>query len=381
MFKNINKKLFFTFLIYFISLLLFAGVRIASILTESQDFHPELSSMLFGFIIQILIMFLIPLGLYYLLYKKEGGVKRVFENAQFKKIKPKVIIISLLLGILVFFVNIAVSTVFNGIISFLGYRSSGVRLAQLPLFSNELTFIINIVFVAVLPAFCEEFLHRGIVLHEANKLGYRKGILISGLLFGLIHFNISQFSYAFVIGLIISFVAIVSKNIWPAIIIHFTNNFIIVYLSSAKAYNWFGGNFYEVLNEFLVSNNGNISFIATFSFLFFVSISIFYLIMELFKENTIVRVNDALNKIINTTSSENSPYSPSLQEKHRVLNEILLTKSNINIRVDKKSNPIDVVLPINKNVYVPSLIDKMFYISSLVLGISVTLFTFIWGLL
>ena len=85
----------------------------------------------------------------------------------------------------------------------------------------------------MLPAFCEEFMHRGIVLQGIKHIGFKKAIVISALLFGLLHFNINQVAYAFVIGLILGFVAVVSKNIYPAMIIHFTNNFISVYLDFA----------------------------------------------------------------------------------------------------------------------------------------------------
>ena len=46
--------------------------------------------------------------------------------------------------------------------------------------------------VAVLPAIGEEFLHRGIVLQGIKHMGFKKAIVLSSLLFGLVHFNIQQ---------------------------------------------------------------------------------------------------------------------------------------------------------------------------------------------
>ena len=72
---------------------------------------------------------------------------------------------------------------------------------------------VELLLVAILPAFCEEFIHRGVLLQGIKHAGFKKAIVISSLMFGLIHFNIQQFFYAFIIGLILGFVSVVAKNI------------------------------------------------------------------------------------------------------------------------------------------------------------------------
>ena len=109
--------------------------------------------------------------------------------------------------------------------------------------------------VAVLPGFCEEFLHRGIVLQGIKHAGFKKAIVISSLLFGLIHFNIQQCFYAFIVGMIMGFVSVVAKNIFPAIIIHFTNNAISVYLEYASVRGWWLGDMLEGLQNLLFSSS------------------------------------------------------------------------------------------------------------------------------
>ena len=164
-------------------------------------------------------MFLLPLFLYCLFIKVKP--RQVFKSCNFEKIGFLAILISIGLGFLCFIINIAVSSLFSGILTFTGYRYPGVSGD-----SDYSTghFFLELLLVAVLPAICEEFTHRGILLQGIKHAGFKKAIVISALMFGLIHFNIQQFFYAFIIGLILGFVSVVAKNIYPAIIIHFINN-------------------------------------------------------------------------------------------------------------------------------------------------------------
>lgn len=75
-------------------------------------------------------------------------------------------------------------------------------------------------------------------------------IIISALLFGLMHANIRQTLYTFVGGIVLAILAIKTRSILPAMIIHFTNNAVAVYLEHAYYNGWIGGN----LESFLESN-------------------------------------------------------------------------------------------------------------------------------
>lgn len=52
----------------------------------------------------------------------------------------------------------------------------------------------NILFLAVIPAFSEEFVFRGVFFHGYRSHGFWKAALMSGLIFGLMHLNFNQFS-------------------------------------------------------------------------------------------------------------------------------------------------------------------------------------------
>ena len=206
--ENSKKSIFKTFAIYYICMAVFVGIKIfASSVTLPEEKWVDVT---YSMVVQLVVVFLLPLLLYCVLIKVSP--KKVFKTCNFNKISPVVILISIGLGFICFFVNIVVSSLSSGLIGFSGYRSVGVALEY---DYNIINFLLDIFTVAVLPALCEEFLHRGLLLQGTKHMGFKKAILISSLLFGLLHFSIQKFFYAFVVGMILGLVAVVSKNIWP----------------------------------------------------------------------------------------------------------------------------------------------------------------------
>jgi membrane protease YdiL (CAAX protease family) len=89
------------------------------------------------------------------------------------------------------------------------------------------TFIIAIIQVGIVPAITEEMFFRGIVLNGFKRnYSDKKAILISALLFGIIHLNPWQFVTAFIIGIIMAWIYIKTKSIILCIYIHLFNNII-----------------------------------------------------------------------------------------------------------------------------------------------------------
>ncbi len=377
-----KSKVFKVYLIYFICMLLFCLLRIGSSFGMLDFLHPDIADIVYTAIIQIGIILVLPMSLYTLFLHNKTGFVDTFRDTQLNgKINFKVILISFGLGLLAFFVNIAISTLFNGILSFFGYSQPvSVSTGYESMFPNWATFLIQLTTVAILPAICEEFLHRGVLLNGLKEIGIKKAILISSLMFGLLHFNINQFFYATILGMLMALVSVVSKSIYPAMIIHFINNAISVYLSSAESYGWFGKNFYNYLNNFLQSNNAFLTFLACFAFLVLVVVLLIYLVSKLFRISTLNRVQKVIDSMY-TADDRATTNSPIVIEKSKMLQEMLENNTTLNLNYEEMKSPIDVVLPKQKNIYKPTLEDNLFLISSCVLGGLVTLFTFIWGLL
>lgn len=84
---------------------------------------------------------------------------------------------------------------------------------------------LSILATAVVPALVEEFACRGIIMGALRKYGDGFAVLVSAIMFGLIHGNFQQIPFAFMVGLILGYVTVKCNSIWPAVLIHFYNNF------------------------------------------------------------------------------------------------------------------------------------------------------------
>ena len=90
---------------------------------------------------------------------------------------------------------------------------------------------------AVTPAICEEIAFRGFILSglaRGNRLGI--AVIVSSLMFGIIHMIPQQAFNAALLGLILGLLAIHSRSLFPAIAFHLSNNAI----ATLHAKNGFG---------------------------------------------------------------------------------------------------------------------------------------------
>lgn len=370
-----NKSIFKTFAIYYIAMFLFCAVRIVSSLGYFPD--GKWGDVLATLIIQFGILFLLPGFLSCVLLKVSP--KKVVESCNFHRCNFAVVLISIGIGVLSFFINIAVSSLFNGILSFTGYDfskfSSGTSASSMTIGN----FFIDVLIVAVLPAFCEEFLHRGLVLQGIKHAGYKKAIVISSVLFALLHFNIRQVSYAFVIGLILGLISVVAKNIWPSIIVHFVNNFISTYIDYAQANGWFMGDLLDNISSALTNNNSAIVFVCCVIILLVVIALLCLLIWRLYKQSIYKSVYKAIDKVYEAEGSKKD--SPIVISKSDATRDIIENCTLLNLDYHSMQNPIDAVLPKEKSRYKTIPKDRIFMWGAAVMGALVTLFTYIWGLI
>lgn len=87
------------------------------------------------------------------------------------------------------------------------------------------TFLVSFIGVGLIPAFFEEFVVRGGMLNSYIGTGrLRASVLLTALLFGLQHMNPTQLFYAFVTGIILALLFVLTDSIWPGILFHFLNN-------------------------------------------------------------------------------------------------------------------------------------------------------------
>ena len=137
-------------------------------------------------------------------------------------------ILSVLLAIALSFISLTffgnLTNVFVAVLEMFGY-SQVISNIEIP---NFLTYFIYVILLAVSPAFFEEFLFRGIILNGFKKLGTIGSVLLSALIFMLMHGGPDQTIHQFILGVILGFAYVYSGSLWVPIIIHFVNNFTAV---------------------------------------------------------------------------------------------------------------------------------------------------------
>ena len=83
--------------------------------------------------------------------------------------------------------------------------------------------------MAVVPAFVEELLFRGMVLQNLLPYGRTSAVLASSLLFGAMHQNAGQLLYATVAGVVLGLIYVKTRSFWCCVLLHFCNNFFSIF--------------------------------------------------------------------------------------------------------------------------------------------------------
>ena len=90
--------------------------------------------------------------------------------------------------------------------------------------------------IAVLPPIAEEFAFRGIVLSHLRRHGDFLAVMVSALLFALVHGNVVQIPFAFFAGIALGVAYVKTNNLLVPIVIHLLNNGLSVVVQLALVY-------------------------------------------------------------------------------------------------------------------------------------------------
>ena len=105
-------------------------------------------------------------------------------------------------------------------------KTVGITLTQGDVSNPNSVFecMLNIIGIAIVPAICEEFAMRCCSLGLLKNYGKAFGVVAVSVVFGLLHGNVIQFVFAFLVGLVLAYVTIKTDSIIPAMCIHALNN-------------------------------------------------------------------------------------------------------------------------------------------------------------
>ena len=313
----------------------------------------------------------------------KNKLRDTFKFFGYKKISAKAVLISIGIGVIVYFLNVFVATFFNVLLAFFGYSStsSSITPSSYPFW----LFLVNVLVSAVLPGICEETAHRGLLLKGLSGHGQRFALIMSSLLFGLMHMNIDQFFYATLIGILVGYLALICDSIYPAMLIHFMNNF----LSTFAGYSSFNNlGFEKIINGFnaVLQRSFILGFLLIAVFVVGLAFLLKILIKMLFRETTVKNMANLQERLIRQIQKENY-----LKELEIMSKEVRMQPNSISFEeFDKlyKQNNVELGLmsnlekqTLNEPHAKTSLFAKFLLAGIFIITAGVTIFTFVWGLL
>lgn len=202
----------------------------------------------------------------------------------FKKISLKniIMIIGMTLSLIPFAMLLAIISSI-----FFGGNDVGDVVSEI---TQESGILISLFVVAVIPSFFEEIALRGVIFSGYKGKKIFLAAIVNGLFFAIIHMNMQQFLYAFILGVFFCYFVYYTKSIWAGIIAHLTVN------SSQNLLAYFLS-FYSIevyeMNEYISEDNfefySAFIYISIFALIF---ISIFILIYRSFKKYNANVVDD-----------------------------------------------------------------------------------------
>lgn len=218
--RRTGWMMFLYYIVFFGAVLLFTTLQIAWEFVQNPNISQEALldatissgwSSLFGLALGVLVIYLFR-------RKQLFSYDMVYEA----KPLPQKIFFRLLCGFmglqLVFsFVSALLENIFN----LFGYSIT----EQIEAATSSSTTVSMFLYVAIGAPIVEELVFRGALLRSLEKYGKTFAIVVSSILFGIYHGNITQGLFAFSIGLIFSYVTIEYSIKW-AIAMHMINNLV-----------------------------------------------------------------------------------------------------------------------------------------------------------
>lgn len=150
-------------------------------------------------------------GILFLLFSKE----KLTEFLHFKKIK-----VGTIFGVALFTMcTMPTITLLNLLTQFLVENTATNMMADYGI--DKMPFLLVWFTVGLFAPFCEEVACRGVYYRGYRKSGSAfKAMLLSALLFGLVHMNLNQAVYAFAMGILAVLLVEATGSIWSSILYH-----------------------------------------------------------------------------------------------------------------------------------------------------------------
>lgn len=218
-YRNLMLRIGFAMLMFLLLInTLFAGADVLG--AELEQIMDGKSAYILKSLIQsaaYLTVFLVPVGFFKLISGKRKTCP-VYNAVRLGKQFPLMLVAGIAVVVSMAYIN-------SYIMEWVGFDYD--LFVSEPIDANY-KLILTVISSALVPACCEEYLFRGMVLSNVLPYGKTNAIVVSAVLFGLMHQNPAQMLYATAAGIVLGLVYVRTRSIWGGVLIHFFNNLISV---------------------------------------------------------------------------------------------------------------------------------------------------------
>ncbi len=154
-------------------------------------------------------------------YKKEPVGFRALLSTEFKDY------------VFIGWLGISLGLCLSTLVSLFGITAQDEAFKQVNELIESQPLWIKIASAGVIIPIQEEFMYRGLIYKNIEqRYDIKKATFISSLMFGVMHMNLSQGIFAFLMGIVLAFIYQKTRNIYACIVFHCSTNLFSVLLST-----------------------------------------------------------------------------------------------------------------------------------------------------
>lgn len=112
-----------------------------------------------------------------------------------------------------------------------------IDVPSVPVGENLIGLLVSVFAIAVSAGICEEVLFRGVIMRGFERHGASKAIVITGILFGLMHVDFQKLIGTMILGILIGYLVYRSNSLYCGIFAHFLNNALATVMTYAARTN------------------------------------------------------------------------------------------------------------------------------------------------
>lgn len=206
-------------LIYFFGRVV-SFARSIIIVAEGYNIFADLVFLILGCVVDFLSVYFIPVKIFK--YLQGNAFREKNMPVEQNILGNDVIVPVFVLGLCSSFVGYAVNS--SAVNLFTEYSGFGEDYLFLSGMKYGYQIVIYIISIAIIPAVFEELIFRKTLCDALSPYGPKTAIIVTAILFSLMHTNFSRILHTFVMGLFCAWLYIGTKNIKIPMLLHFLNN-------------------------------------------------------------------------------------------------------------------------------------------------------------